>query len=111
MYFAPGVLPNEEEYILSTDPQPLSPVTPHIKNIRIQDINATNVRSTAAFIVGLPESPIENVTIGNFNWDLASEDELLETWNSEHTKGLFHDENRGIKTINIKNLMINGEEL
>lgn len=111
MYFAPGVLPNEEEYILSTDPQPLSPVTPHIKNIRIQDINATNVRSTAAFIVGLPESPIENVTIGNFNWDLASEDELLETWNSEPTKGLFHDENRGIKTINIKNLMINGEEL
>lgn len=107
MYFAPGILPQEEVTILSVEAQEVVPTTPHIKNIKIKNINAINVRSTAAFIVGLPESPIENVEIDNFNWSLAPDDNLLQTWNSEPTKGLFHDENRGIKTINIKNLTIN----
>ncbi|WP_236897707.1 MULTISPECIES: glycoside hydrolase family 28 protein [Clostridium] len=111
MYFAPGVLSHEEEYILSVNNQPVVSTTPHIKNIKIKNIDAVNIRSTAAFIVGLPESPIEHVEIDNFNWNLASNENLLETWNSEPTKGLFHDENRGIKTINVKNLLINGEEI
>lgn len=111
MYFAPGILPQEEATLLSVKAQEVVPTTPHIKNINIKNINAINVRSTAAFIVGLPESPIENVEIDNFNWRLAPVENLLETWNSEPTKGLFHDENRGIKTINIKNLTINQEEM
>jgi polygalacturonase len=111
MYFAPGILPHEEATLLSVEAQAVVPTTPQIKNIKIKNINAINVRSTAAFIVGLPESQIKNVEIDNFNWSLAPTEDLLETWNSEPTKGLFHDENRGIKTINIKNLTINGEEM
>ena len=84
--------------------------TPLFRNIKIEDVRADNVRSTAAFIVGLPESPIENVSIDQFEWHLAPEEELMETWHTEPTKGLFHDADRGLKTINVRNLYINGEQ-
>jgi len=99
-YFAPGVLPAEEATVLSKEPQPVDETTPHIKNIEIKDISATNVRATAAFIVGLPEANIENVTIENFNWSLADETHLLPTERAEETGGRFHDDSRDIKTIN-----------
>ncbi|SJZ44781.1 Glycosyl hydrolases family 28 [Pilibacter termitis] len=111
MYFAPGVLPHEEEVILSPQRQAQTPTTPYIQNVWIENIQASNVRSTAAFIVGLPEAPISKVNITDFDWSLANSEDLLETWNSEATKGLFHDENRGIKTINVNKLTINGEEV
>lgn len=110
-YFAPGVLPNEEATVLSEQPQPVDETTPHIKNIEIKNITATNVRATAAFIVGLPEANIENVKIENFNWSLANEDQLLPTERAEETGGRFHDDSRDIKTINVTNLSVNGEKL
>jgi len=110
-YFAPGVLPAEEATVLSKEPQPVDETTPHIKNIEIKDISATNVRATAAFIVGLPEANIENVTIENFNWSLADETHLLPTERAEETGGRFHDDSRDIKTINVSNLSVNGEKL
>ena len=99
-YFAPGVLPEERETVLSLLPQPVTSGTPHIRDITISDVTATDIRSTAAFIVGLPEAPIENVTVSRFNYSLAAEEQLLDTWNSEPTEGLFHDADRGIKIIN-----------
>ncbi|WP_232842583.1 glycoside hydrolase family 28 protein [Levilactobacillus tujiorum] len=110
-YFAPGVLPAEEATVLSQDPQPVDETTPHIKNIEIKNITATNVRATAAFIVGLPEANIENVSIDNFDWSLADESELLPTERAEETGGRFHNEDRDIKTINVTNLSVNGEKL
>lgn len=111
MYFAPGVLPNEEATVLSEDPQPVTAQTPHIKDIEIDNIDATNVRATAAFIVGLPEAPIKNVTIKQFNWHLAPTEELLPTYRAEETGGRFHNDDRGIKTINVENLNINGKQI
>lgn len=110
-YFAPGVLPDEERTVLSQDPQPVDETTPHIRNIEIKNIEATNIRATAAFIVGLPEANIKDVTIENFNWSLADADQLLPTERAEETGGRFHDENRGIKTINVSNLTINGKKI
>ncbi|HEY0211144.1 glycoside hydrolase family 28 protein [Acerihabitans sp.] len=103
-YFAPGVLPEEREATLSEDPQPITPMTPYIKNIYISNVTATNIRSTAAFIVGLPEAPIENVVIKDFKYAFASEEQLLETWNTEPTEGHFHDNDRGIKVVNTTNV-------
>ncbi|MDM7517588.1 glycoside hydrolase family 28 protein [Lentilactobacillus sp. TOM.63] len=110
-YFAPGVLPAEEDTVLSKEPQPVDNTTPHIKNIQIKNITATNVRATAAFIVGLPEAHIQNVNIENFNWSLATPDHLLPTNYAEETGGRFHDASRDIKTINVSNLVINGKKL
>ncbi|MDR3240748.1 MAG: right-handed parallel beta-helix repeat-containing protein [Lactobacillaceae bacterium] len=111
MYFAPGVLPDEEATVLSMDEQPVTPATPHIRDVKITNVNATNVRATAAFIVGLPEAPIENVTIENFDWSLASEENLLPTERAEETGGRFHDDDRGIKTVNVEHLQINGANI
>ena len=102
MYFQPGVDPDNPDYgwIMSTQAQPVTDTTPHIRNVLIENVQAEDVRSTAAFIVGLPEAPIENVVIKNFDYNLAPDAELLETWNTEPTGGLFHDNDRGIKIIN-----------
>ncbi|KRM11649.1 glycosyl hydrolase family 28 protein [Paucilactobacillus suebicus] len=110
-YFAPGVLPEEEATVLDEGPQPVDETTPHIRNISIKNIKATNVRATAAFIVGLPEANIENVEIENFDWSLADKDNLLPTYRAEETGGRFHDDDRGIKTINVSNLVINGKRI
>jgi polygalacturonase len=105
-YFAPGVLAHERDVTLSEQPQPLSAMTPHIRDILIENVLATNVLSSAAFIVGLPEAPIDNVSIRNFSYALAPEERLLETWNTEPTEGHFHDDDRGIKVINARNVKI-----
>ncbi|GAB2021482.1 glycoside hydrolase family 28 protein [Pseudolactococcus yaeyamensis] len=111
MYFAPGVLPHERKVILNPEMEQKTATTPSIRNIIIDNLQADQVRSTAAFIVGLPESKIENVDITNFSWSLAAEEELLDTSNTEPTEGLFHDNDRGIKTINVSHLTINGVEI
>lgn len=108
-YFAPGVLPSEESTVLSDVAQPVDETTPHIKNVEIKNIRATNVRATAAFIVGLPESNIQNVKIENFTWTLAPIKQLLPTYFAEETGGRFHDDERGIKTVNVTSLSINGK--
>ena len=102
MYFQPGVDPDNPDYhwIMSPEVQPVTDTTPQIRNVLIENVAATNVRSTAAFIVGLPEMPIENVMIKNFNYSLAPESDLLDTQNTEPTGGLFHDADRGIKIVN-----------
>ncbi len=81
-------------------------MTPHIRDILIENVLATNVLSSAAFIVGLPEAPIDNVSIRNFSYALAPEERLLETRNTEPTEGHFHDDDRGIKVINARNVKI-----
>jgi polygalacturonase len=101
MFFQPGADPDKEEdkWIFSTEPQPVDEFTPHIKNVSLKNIEALNCKSTAAFIVGLPEAPLEDLTIENFTYSLAPEDQLIPTWNTEPTGGVGHDADRGIKVL------------
>lgn len=105
-YFTPGIKDDEVDYILSNEAQLVSDVTPKIKDIKFNNIIATNVRSTAGFIAGLPESTIDNVKIENYEWQLAPTDQLIETWQTENTMGKFFDENRSIISFNVKNLIL-----
>jgi polygalacturonase len=51
--------------IPATDsPQPVTETTPVYKNIVVRNLTATSTKD-AGFIVGLPESPIENVLLEN----------------------------------------------
>lgn len=46
------------------EPQPVTKTTPRYRNIVIRNLQATSTKD-AGFIVGLPESPIENVVLEN----------------------------------------------
>lgn len=54
-----------EEYVWTKAKLPLDQRTPRIENILFDNIIAVNIRSCAAFIYGLPEAPIEQLTIKN----------------------------------------------
>lgn len=109
MYFASEVSAAEVDTILSLDPQPVTPQTPHIQNVEIDGIEATNVRCVAAFIVGLPEAKIRNVKISDFKWQLAPQADRLPIADAEKTGGRIKVHQRGINTINVANLKINGQ--
>ena len=50
-------------YIQSREPQPLDDTTPTIGSIRFERINATACRACVGFILGLPERPVQSVTV------------------------------------------------
>jgi polygalacturonase len=45
------------------NPLPVGPATPSIKNVVICGVRASGCRASAGFIAGLPEAPIENLSI------------------------------------------------
>lgn len=57
--YYPKVLPPENEA-----PQPLGRLTPHFHDIVLENVTATGSK-VAGVIVGLPESPVKNVTLKN----------------------------------------------
>lgn len=57
--YYPKVLPPAD-----TTPQPVGRLTPHFHDITIENVTATG-SNTAGAIVGLPESPVENVVLSN----------------------------------------------
>ncbi len=59
--YYPKVLPPADEA-----PQPVGRLTPHFHDITIQNVTATG-STVAGVIAGLPESPVENVTLDNVN--------------------------------------------
>ncbi len=48
-----------------TAPKPVTVGTPKIRNITMRNITMRNMRSNAIFLAGLPESPLENITLEN----------------------------------------------
>ncbi len=57
--YYPKVLPPAD-----TTPQPVGRLTPHFHDITIENVTATG-SATAGAIVGLPESPVDNVVLRN----------------------------------------------
>lgn len=62
MYYRCGASPDDSQ-LFSLTPQPLDSGTPSIGNIQISGVYATGCRASAGFIAGLPEVPVENLTI------------------------------------------------
>ncbi|MDO1584945.1 polygalacturonase PglA [Rhizobium oryzicola] len=54
------------DYVQSRSPYPVSDTTPIIRGITIRNVVADNVAVSAAALYGLPEAPIEDVTIENY---------------------------------------------
>lgn len=52
-------------------PQPVDGGTPRFRGIHLSHITATNVQSCAAFISGLPEAPLDDVTLDHVSISFA----------------------------------------
>lgn len=55
------------DYVGSTEPLPVDDGTPSLGGFTLTRIQCTGVRLAAAWLLGLPEQPIDGVTIGGFS--------------------------------------------
>jgi len=65
LYYECGAKQEEIEAISDRNARPITETTPCIRNIKLLNVTADNVQMAAAFMLGLPERPIENVLFEN----------------------------------------------
>ncbi|MDT4762421.1 glycoside hydrolase family 28 protein [Sphaerochaeta sp. PS] len=98
MYYRCGS--NDDENF-SLEKLPILSTTPSIADVVIRDCVATGCRASAAFIVGLPEEPIRNLSIENCSFSLAEKD-LVPVSESEMYQGLPEPDGRGLRLRNVQ---------
>ncbi|KID43013.1 glycoside hydrolase family 28 protein [Levilactobacillus brevis] len=62
-----------EKYVWTKETLPVDTRTPKIKNIDISHLTVTGIQSCVAFIYGLPEAPIENLSLSDSSFCLDSQ--------------------------------------
>jgi polygalacturonase len=73
LYYECGAKPEEIAALSDRNPRPITETTPCIRNIKITNITADNARAAAAFLLGLPERPIENILFENVKITMAKD--------------------------------------
>lgn len=73
LYYECGARPEEIAALSDRNPRPITETTPCIRNIKITNVTAENAQTAAAFLLGLPERPIENVLFENVKITLAKD--------------------------------------
>lgn len=57
----------KSDFVQSRKLASVNNTTPYIHDIALSNVNATNVHHAAAALLGLPEAPLKNIQINNFN--------------------------------------------
>jgi polygalacturonase len=98
MYYRCGGEQNPE--LFSLEKQTVGDVTPSIKNITFSDITATGCKASAGFIAGLPEMPVEKLSIHNcvFSTDESSG---VSPDESDMFLGLPHVSEKSFRILNV----------
>ena len=65
MYYRCGVLEDEQDKVFSLERQEILETTPSIRNVTIEGLRASGSKASAGFFVGLPECPIEDLSLIN----------------------------------------------
>ena len=63
MYYGGRVAKPEEKYYWDKEPLPVDEHTPQLRDVFITGVRARGVTGAAAFFYGLPEMPVEGITI------------------------------------------------
>jgi polygalacturonase len=71
LFYECGAKAEEIAAISDRNPRPITETTPCIRNINITNVTADNAQTAAAFLLGLPERPIENVLFENVKITMA----------------------------------------
>lgn len=61
----------KEKYVWTKEKLPADERTPYVKHVRFSNLIATNIRSCVAFVYGLPEAPIEDLTLNDSSFSLS----------------------------------------
>jgi hypothetical protein len=75
-------------------------------NIRIEDVRASGCRASAGFIAGLPESPVENISLERCEFS-TDEQSGVSPGESEMFLGLPQINEKSIRLLNVKNAEFN----
>ncbi len=110
MYYKCGAT---DDSLFSLDMQSVTESTPAIRNVLIENVVAMNCRSSAGFIVGLPESRIENVIIRNTSVSIDPESDIKPNV-SEMYRGIPDVDEKGIRIrfadAKLENVVVEGVE-
>jgi len=98
MYYRCGSLDPQD---FSLEKLSITDTTPSIEGVTIEDCYSEDSTSSAAFIVGLPESPIRDLVIRNCTFTVAKTG-LTPVDESEMYEGLPEPQGRGIRLRNVK---------
>lgn len=103
-----GEYPFPKEILFDEGPQPVDELTPYFSDVRISGITARGVTGVGIYLYGLPESPIENVTISDVSMDIIGCEEGFPPV-SAFNRSLCHGE--GIVIENAKGVTMQGVTL
>lgn len=102
----------KSEYVKCKDPLPVDDRTPAVGRISFKNIKASNCHVAAAFMYGLPESKIGELSFENVNIDFAKEPKpdypaMMADIEPCTNKGIFI---RNCKKLVLKDVCVNGAE-
>ena len=97
---------NSTDIYFKQEALPVDEATPSIKNINITNIKARGCRACAGFIAGLPESPVENLTINHCEFSV-DENGFSSPDEADMFFGIPSIKEKGIRLLNIKNAAFN----
>lgn len=103
-----GEYPFPKEILFDEGPQPVDALTPRFSGIRISGITARGVTGVGVYLYGLPESPIENVTISDVSMEIVGCEEgfpPVAAFNRKRCNG------EGILIENAKDVTLQGVQL
>ncbi len=97
MYYRCGA--GLEDGLFTECGQPRTDTTPSIRGVRIENVTATGCRSSAGFIAGLPESPVEGLEILNSRF-VTDEASPVPPSESDMYLGLRDASGKGFRVLN-----------
>lgn len=76
-YYQCGGASPDDMSLFNLKENPVSDNTPVIRNINISNIRARNVTASAGYIYGIPELPVEGLTLSNYSVEMIDTGEEL----------------------------------
>lgn len=110
-----GEYPFPPEILFDEGAQPVDELTPSFSDIRISGITARGVTGVGIYLYGLPESPIENVSITDISMEIVGCEEGFSPVAAFNRKkcygdGILIENARGVRIDNLQ-LKYTGERL
>jgi polygalacturonase len=105
LYYAPGAW--GDQLVADKRPQPVGAGTPRFRRIHLSQITAREVKVAAGFLYGLPEMPVEDISLSDISIALAADAEpgypdMADDLELMQRAGLFVRHARGLRLHNVE---------